>query len=408
MSRGVRRSAVLAGAMLAAMLAAPGWAGATSVAAAPAFAAPRSVVIVNLASDQASGARAAAALRAALAGAEDLAPLPSGDLTRALEGALGPDPAERALAEGQAHLAAAAAAFDRFKGRQARAELRRARAALLASPPEPRLTGLLAEVAFRTALVHLREDNRGLALAELELSQRLAPARGPLDPVRWPPQVIAADAEARRRIASADAGTLLVTATFDGAAVFVDGVRRGVTPATVEIGAGLHDVVVASPAHRVASARVEVEGDERIAVTLDLEPRSRVERAEASRHAVARGDLPVERAADLACELAETGAALVVTGAPPVVAVFEAGPQRLSFARPVDGEVTRLFGLLQPVGMPALVARATGPSETPPWYAEPWGVAAIGTGVVATVLGVLAAQGGDSEPGGFPWGVGLE
>jgi hypothetical protein len=64
----------------------------------------------------------------------------------------------------------------RFDHPKARRALARAEAALLAQPPNPAVIALLAEVSFQTGLVHLREQNRGLALDSFRLVHRLQPA----------------------------------------------------------------------------------------------------------------------------------------------------------------------------------------------------------------------------------------
>src|SRR4029079_2864103 len=123
----------------------------------------------------------------------ELSPLPPGDLSRALEGELpAGSAADRAIAEARTHLETAAAAMARFDHPKARRALARAEAVLLAQAPNPAVIALLAEVSFQTGLVHLREQNRGLALHSFRLVHRLQPQSAPLDPARYPPDVVKA------------------------------------------------------------------------------------------------------------------------------------------------------------------------------------------------------------------------
>lgn len=363
----------------------------------PALAAPRRVALLNAARDGAEGARAARELRERMAAEPELSPLEPGDLSRALEGELpAGSPAERAAAEAGGHLEAASAAMARFDHTQARRALSRAETALLARPPAPALTELLAEVSFRTGLVHLREQNRGLALDAFRLVHRLLPERPPLDPARYPPEVVKAFDAARR--APAGSARLEVSSTFDGAAVFLDGARIGATPLAREIAAGPHYLVVTAPGYLARGTRLEAAGGDRIALDLDLVRLSLAERGLAARLGVVSAPVvdraALRRAARSVALIAAVDAVVVLADGPRglTASVYERAGDRLSLARPVDREVGELLGLVVPAPLP-------GPADlmldlpaggAAPWYQRPWGLLSIGGAVVLTVVGVVA------------------
>ncbi len=380
------RSAASALAILLAMAQAP-----------PAAAAPRRVAVLNAARDGSAGARAARDLRDRMEGEPELSPLPPGDLSRALEGELpAGSPADRAIAEARTHLESAAAAMARFDHPQSRRALSRAEAALLSQPPAPAIMALLAEVSFETGLVHLREQNRGLALDSFRLVHRLVPDSAPLDPARFPPDVVKAFDAARRP----PAGTahLVVSSTFDGALVYLDGERIGATPLAKDIDAGPHVLVAAAPGYVARGSHVDAAPDDRISLDLDLARLSLAERALATRLKALEGTGPdraaVRSAARNVAVIAGVDAVLVVTGgdtAALAAAVYQRAGDRLSFARPVDRTIGELLGLVVPAPMPArsdlLLGLGTG--EPPAWYQRPWGILSIGGAAVLTVVGVV-------------------
>lgn len=367
-----------------------------TAAALPAAAAPRRVAVLNAARDGAGGARAARELRDRMAGEPELSPLEPGDLSRALEGELpAGSPVERAVAEAGTHLQAAAAAMARFDHPQSRRALARAEAVLLALPPEPAAVALLAQVSFETGLVHLREQNRGLALDSFRLVHRLVREGPPLDPARYPPEVVKAFDAARK--APGGAARLEVSSTFDGVAVWLDGERIGATPLAREIAAGPHYLVAAAPGFAARGQRIDAVAGERVPIDLDLARLSLAERALAARvKAVSATDRAgLRRAARSVALVAGVDAVLVIGDAGDgalTASVYERAGDRLSVARPVDRDVGKLLGLVlpAPVPGPADLLLDVGPSGPVAWYQKPWGVISIGGAAVLTVVAVVA------------------
>lgn len=359
----------------------------------PALAAPRRIAVLNAARDGAAGARAARDLRERMAGEPELSPLEPGDLSRALEGELpAGSPAERAAAEARPHLEAAAAAMARFDHPQARRALVRAEAALLALAPEPSLVELLARVSFETGLVHLREQNRGLATDAFRLVHRLVPEGPPLDPARYPPEVVKAFDGARK--APGGSARLEVSSTFDGVALYLDGARIGTTPLALEIAAGPHYLVAAAPGFAARGSRIDAAPGDRVALDLDLALLSPVERGLAARQRAVTGADTLRRAARSVAAIAGVDAVLVIgDGSGDLTAsVYQRAGDRLSVARPVDQDVGKLLGLVVPAPVPGpadllLDGQLPAPAA---WYQKPWGVLSIGGAVVLTVVGVVA------------------
>ena len=363
----------------------------------PAAAAPRRIAVLNAAQDGAAGARAARELRERMAGESELSPLPAGDLSRALEGELpAGSPAERAIAEAQPHLEAAAAAMARFDHPQARRALARAEATLLALAPEPSLVELLARVSFETGLVHLREQNRGLALDAFRLVHRLIPEGPALDPARYPPEVVKAFDAARK--APGGSARLEVSSTFDRVALYLDGARIGATPLALEIAAGPHYLVASAPGFAARGSRIDAAPGDRVALDLDLTRLSPAERGLAARQRAVTGAAPdrktLHRAAHSVALIAGVDAVVVIGdgGGGLVASVYQRAGDRLSVARPVDQEVGKLLGLVLPAPVPGPADLLFGgrPPAPAAWYQKPWGVLSIGGAVVLTVVGVVA------------------
>jgi hypothetical protein len=368
---------------------------ATSVAL-PAAAAPRRVAVLNAARDGAAGAQVARDLRDRMAREPQLTPLPTGELSRALEGELPVgSAAERASARARAHLDAAGAAMARFDHPQARRALARAEATLLAQPPEVPLIALLAEVSFETGLVHLREQNRGLAIDSFRLVHRLVPEAPPLDPARYPPDVVKAFDAARKP--PGGSARLEVTSTFDGVALYLDGQRIGATPLALEITAGPHFLVATKPGFAGRGTRIDAAPGDRVALDLELVPLSLPERALGARKraVAARDRANLRHAARSAATVAGVDAVVVIgeaEGGAMTASVYERAGDRLSVARPVDRDVGKLLGLVVPAPAPGpadllLDLTPTGPAA---WYQKPWGVLSIGGAVLLTVVGVVA------------------
>jgi PEGA domain len=371
-----------------------------------AAAAPRRIAVLNAATDGDAGARAAAELRRALLReSPDLLPLEAGVLSRALEEELPPESEiDAAVRQAHAQLDTARNAIAHFEHAAARRALARAETLVLALEPDEHVVQILSEVSFQAGLIHLRDQNRGLAVDAFRQVLRLVPEREPLDPTRYPPEVVQAFAAAHRP--GGDAGALDVEATVDGAAVYVDGVRIGVTPIRAEIAAGLHYMVVEAPGFQSRGRKLEVAPRERIELKIELsrlqldqraaDLRRRLTEGRGSRHSTLR------RAGREVALLAGVDAVLVVGDGKgrPSVAIYERNADRLSLFRPVDREVEKLFGLLLPAPRPGPIDLLPEEEreEPAPWYLRPWGVATLGGSAILTILGVVVLTSTPIQP----------
>lgn len=386
------------------------WLAALAVAASPvaANAAPRRIAILNAAGDGATGARAAASLRRALLAEQpDLTPLAAGDLSRSLEEPL-PTEADGDVSVRQARieLDAARAAIALFEQTPARRALARAEQLLLAVEPDDTVVRLLAEVSFQAGLVHVREQNRGLAIDAFRQVVRLTPEREALDPARYPPEVIQAFEAARGAIGAP--AVLEVSTTFDGVPVFIDGVRIGMTPLRTDIAPGPHYLLVATPEFLPQGSKLDALPRERITRVFDLDRLPLARRASEIRRRLASSDSDrragLRRAGRDVALLAGVDAVLIVAEGTrgPSVAAYERNADRLSLFRPVDGEVGRIFGLLLPAPSPALFDLQSEEERAPPppWYLRPWAVASMTGGVVLGAFGIFLLTSGQSPPGG--------
>jgi hypothetical protein len=361
-----------------------------------AAAAPRRIAVLNAASDGATGARAAAALRRALLVEQsELSPLAAGDLSRALEEVLPSETeSDLALRQARGQLDAAQEAMAQFEPALARRALARAESLLLAVPPDDAVVQLLAEVSFQAGLVHLSDQNRGLAVDAFRQTLRLAPERRRLDPARYPPEVVQAFEAARG--SAGGPGALDVSATFDGVPVYLDGVRVGVTPLRTEIAPGPHYLVLAAAEFLPQGRKLDPAPRERMSLVVELERLPLARRAAELRRRLARHGPEREelrRAGREVALLSGVDAVLVVSdphGAP-AVAVYERNADRLSLFRPVDGQVSRVFGLLLPAPGPAPLDLLPLEDREKPvaWYLRPWAVGALSGGAIAVVLGAI-------------------
>ena len=371
--------------------------GALAAASTPraAHAAPRRIAVLNAATDGDAGAQAAADLRRALLGEEELSPLAAGDLSRALEAAL---PIESevdiALRQARAEVEVAHRAITQFEQSLARRALGRAESLLLSTEPDERVIQLLAEVSFQAGLVHLRDQNHGLAVDAFRQVLRLMPERPALDPARYPPDVIQAFAAARRP--RGEPTVLEVSATFDGVPVYLDGVRIGVTPLRRRIAPGPHYLLLAAPEFLTKGQKLDASPRDRISLVVELERLPLARRAAEMRRRLiaargARRDT-LRRAGREVALLAGVDAVLVIGDGPgvPSVALYERNADRISLFRPVNREVRKLFGLLLPAPPPGPIDLLPVDEREPaPWYARPWGLATLGSGAVLTILGVI-------------------
>jgi hypothetical protein len=329
-----------------------------------------------------------------------LLPIDSGDLSDALEKPLtGESRTDRALRLAGAKLEEARDLMGRFEQTLARRALEKAEALLLMVEPDERVADLLAEVTFQLGLVHLRDQNRGLAIDAFRQTLRLTPERERLDPARYPPEVIQAFAAAQKSTGAAV--PLDVSSAFYNVQVYLDGVRVGATPLHLQIAPGPHYLLLYKTDHETEGLKLNAAPREPVSVNAELKPLPIVERASEMRRRLAsapgKEHEALRAAAREVADIAGVNAVLVVGDGPglPAVAVYESDVDRLSMFRPVDAEVTKLFGLLLPAPAPAPLDLVVDlPEEEPsPWYLRPWGVGALGGGAILAVLGVVLLSG---------------
>ena len=284
----------------------------------------------------------------------------------------------------------------RFDHPQARRALARRRGRPPALAPERSLVVLLASVSFETGLVHLREQNRGLALDAFRLVHRLIPEGPPLDPARYPPEVVKAFEAARK--APGGTARLEASSTFDGVALYLDGERIGATPLALEIAAGPHYLV--APAAGFAAARLAASTprpDDRVALDLDLARLSR-RRARAGRSR--SGPAPRPAAGNCAALRARRHHRRRSTRSWSSATAKAASPPR-STSAPATGSAWPARSTATSASCSAWSCRRRSPARPistarrpPPapvaWYQRPWGVLSIGGAVVLTVVGVVA------------------
>lgn len=357
-------------------------------------AAPKTIAIVNLSEHEGAG-QASLAVRELLDRNKDLRPTTPGNLARALEDALPEGGADGpTLTQASKALADSEAAFLGFKSREARTELERARRLLFTLAPSEQTSRLLADVSFHMALIHLREQNRGLAMGELQLLHRLV-ERDKIDPVRYPPDVVRAFQLARKEARGDRSATLSISATYDGP-VFIDGKAAGVAPLTVAVSAGAHVIAIATPQYQAAATLVDIDPGAKQAHQFDLEPRSPVARAlELRFEAKAEGlrDEDLRHAAGRVSRLVGSDAVLVIvndkSSADGVAAtLYIQHLDRLSYRHRVDEQLKHMLGLVIDVPRPTLLDGVRDPGPLP-WYKKTWGVAAIG-GTAVAIIGLFS------------------
>ena len=227
--------------------------------------------IVNLSSDQLAGEQAAAELRKHLEKHPDLAPLRLGALSRSLEEATPLETAQTiALARAQTALARARTELGDFRYSRALSAAREAERQLLRIPPGQVANQLLARVAFVSAQIHLREQNRGLARAAFELALRLDKTIAPPDPGQFDPDVVRAFDDAMAQLSATAVGTLDIQTNFDATRIFVNGVEVGRSPLAITVPSGTFYVWAVSQEHQIASRRVTIGQGDEVSMSIDL------------------------------------------------------------------------------------------------------------------------------------------
>ena len=321
-------------------------------------------------------------------------------------------PSQRAVDEGRKLRTEAEDLFEtQFKTRPARTTLDRAEGLLLAVPPTPSVIDELASINFLAGLIHLREQNRGLAISAFQLARTLDRDRGELDPASYKPDVVTAFREAGARARQKATATLAISATFD-VPVYVDGKSAGDSPIEVKLTPGPHYVVAVAREYQAATIKIDVAAGESISEKLELHQISRDEQARNLRSDLIATVEPATRdqlaaAARHVAGLADADAAIVIWDGEdgsgrPVAAIYQSESDGLGFARPVDDDVDDMFGLLVPVPPPDLPNRdlfGNGPPPPTPWWQRPVGIVGLVSGGIAfTVLGVLALSLDDGPP----------
>jgi len=368
---------------------------------APANAAPRRVVVVNAAADQEAGSSAAAEIRGALTSDEKLAPVPSGDLTRALEA---PVPTRTAA---DARFEQAVLMFERarealasFAYAEALGQIDQAAQTLLTTEPKPRVVTLLAQLEFAAARIYISQGSRARAVAAFRVVRNLEPKRASLDPALYLDEVVSAYAAA----GTAPPATARVSfsTTYDTATIFLDGRKLAAGTRSAQLAPGVHYVVATLAEHRPAGKRIVLAADQSLTVKMRQVPEDADERARAMRQQLIAGkrdEAAFLDAARRAVALARVDAAILLREAAGmrriVAVVYDRQSDAIGKWTPVETKgLEELLKTLrpQPRKPPPDIVFPPPPPKPTPWYEKRWGKAVIlgGSGVGLTVLGLIA------------------
>lgn len=382
-----------------------------AVAIPTAHAAPRQVVIINAAKDQAAGFSAAKRVRRSLEADADLEPLDSGDLARGFEAALTGKTAEQtALANASQLYAEAEKLFvDEFNTRPAKRKLDRAEAELLSVAPTETIVVRLADVSFLYGLIHLREQNRGLALDAFATCRMLDPNRPEPDPGTYKPDIVKTFKQAGGRTKAKKSAKLSISATYD-VPIYIDGVKVGKSPVKdYPLPPGKHYVVAATPEYRTVAAIYDLAANESRSEKLELraipsDDQARNLRGRAIGNGGVKGQTLIRLARDGLGLVPSVDAAIVITDGDhgTIATVYDRTADRVSYSRPADADISKMFGLLVAVPEPILPSRPdlfdnSTPRKTPWIKTTPGILTLLGSGVVATTVTVVilnAALGG--------------
>jgi len=314
-------------------------------------------------------------------------------------------------------------AFDSFKDRNALRGADEAEALLIAAQPDDQVTRLLAQINFLRGLVHLRQQNRGLAVQAFGLAHTLDPEREKLDPARYKPAIVAAFEAGVGLTGRKATATLNISATFD-VPIFLDGKMVANAPVNIPVSAGQHYVVASSPNYTTQGLRVDIAEGETLSKQLELRPVPAERRAQNIRRTLLRDQSDKEQAyaaagresaglaGAVACIVLRTGSASTV-----VASIFDTATGKLSYWRPADADIDRMFGILVPVREPFFDDRDLFPpsGRDSKWYQRPVVIGVISTSVLAAVaLGILSLTAEDATqrprpgrlggPGALPGG----
>jgi len=376
------------------------------------------VALLNVAADQAAGQRAVRALRRALLADDQFDPLQPGPLANVLELAMSPDPhaaTDTAIARADERIAAAREALSNLEETEAHRQLKLAERTLVMLEPTAPVIERLAEINFQIGLVHMRRQDSVSAAAAFRIAMRLAPSRPPPDPGVYSPDIIDAY-RAAASLPQAKTATVRVVAPFDGADVYIDGIRVGVTPYTATIEPGAHYFWGTMADKQAFGARLTALVDEPREVSLlirripDDQIAARVRRKLLS--AETRDDDALREATAIIYQLTLVKYVLVVTDRPRgelTVSVFDAAGDRLTAwaelsERSAAHVIHALPGrvVLHPRPLPAAPdAGAAQPIALPPsrpWYREPLSYVAVGGGTLLVAIGVMILTSSSSAP----------
>lgn len=336
-------------------------------------------------------------LRLALTDDPALAPIASGDLSRALEAPLPPDPEQARRDAAAAKLSDARDAVARFDEPAALAALTAAEDAVLALRPGRQVAELLGDIEFARGQILFAQSNPAAA-ASFAAAQVLNPTRGALDPARFPPELIAAYTAARP--ADGEPGSVEVSAPFDGATIYLDGKPVAATPTTLRVAPGPHLLTVDLSEYAVASVRLDVEAKSSVVAPLRFERLPATERARRLRRelqaALHDGQINSAVLLDHARKVAS------YTGADAVVVVTDASDDTLfiqlyrsatdTLSAPVSTGNTPLEQLLAPL-RPIISGPELPPPPPPkqPWWRSRFVQAGAIGGLVVGVVAVLAS-----------------
>ncbi len=377
---------------------------------------PPRVVMLNLAANQEAGKTAVIEFRAALQSDDGVRNISPGPLANALALPIELD-ADAALRQtlGRVDELLTGALKDRgdFKFDDAIAKLEQAERALMPLEPGANVMTRLADVNFQLGLVYMSQTDPAAAADVFRVTHRLSPGRT-LDPARTFPEVIKAFQAAGAP--QAKTARVIVNAPFDGAAVYIDGVKRGVTPLDIKVEPGLHYFWGTLPDKKPAGAKDDASRRVTREVRLDIQ---RIPDEDLAREI--RRDL-LTRTVPASDEVYATAAqkVAVLTGEQIVVILVERGQDQLwvasydraqrrlsEWTRFESGQAASIIKALpgrldlDPKNVtdptPDAGIRIPIPPKPTPWYKQPaaWG-AVGGAAVIVTVsVFILTRQ---SEP----------
>jgi hypothetical protein len=175
---------------------------------------------------------------------------------------------------------------------------------------DPQSLPLLRTALERRALVMLTQGRTDAAADKLDELYRLDPEYKP-DPRLLAPQYAPAFEKARKAVADAHRGTLLVESTPPGAEVWLDGRSLGAAPAKADVRSGQHVLQVRSAGCGYWGAWVGIDPDTQTRVPVSLETLGPEEAKKSLVRAIATDALPGGHARLAADVKSATGADVV-------------------------------------------------------------------------------------------------